>query len=57
MKVQLTLSIEVDRFDWAEEYGTETDAETVRQDVKTYFINHLDHAPAIEDANLTLRVR
>lgn len=56
MKVQLTVTIEVDRYDWDAEYGTGESAAEVRSDVREYFKNHIFGASAVEDARLTVRV-
>lgn len=54
MKVQIKVTIEVDPAEWADEYGCERSE--VRDDVRSYFVNQITQAQAVEDATLTVRV-
>lgn len=53
MKVSIKVTVEVDPDKWMAEYGCDRDE--VRRDVHDYFINQIQMAPAIEDAELTVR--
>lgn len=46
MRVRLTVTVEVDPAEWAAEYGTDSSAKAVREDVRTYFHTHLNGADA-----------
>lgn len=39
MKVKVTVTVEVDRDEWADAYGLENSASSVREDVKSYVAN------------------
>jgi hypothetical protein len=54
IKVRMTVTVELDPAEWANEFGCDTDE--VRQDVRDYFANQIGQAPAIEEASLTVRV-
>jgi hypothetical protein len=54
MKVQIKVTVEVDPQQWADEYGCERSE--VRDDVRSYFTNHIQGAQSVEDAGLTVRV-
>lgn len=57
MIVALRVSIVVDRADWDAAFGTGTDVDVVRADVRSYFQEHIGAAEAIEDASLTVVTR
>lgn len=57
MRVTLTVQIEVDRYYWREAYGTSEAADEVRDDVRSYFRNHIICADAVESASLTVVVK
>lgn len=57
MKVTLTVQVEVDRYHWDAAYGTGEAAAEVREDLRSYFRNHITMAPAVEDASLTVVIK
>lgn len=57
MRVTLTVQIEVDRYHWDAAYGNGESAAEVREDVRSYFRNHIAYADAIDHASLTVVVK
>ena len=55
MKVRLVVTVEVDPKAWTAEYGSAR--RDVREDVKSYFTNHLSMAPAVLYTELEVTVR
>lgn len=57
MKVALRVVVDVEVDTWADVYGTERTAAAVRDDVRSYFQEHVGEAPAVVDAGLTVVAR
>jgi len=55
MKISITLTIDVDPEQWADNYGIEKS--DVRGDVKTYVHNAVQQAPGMQDVDAEVRVR
>lgn len=55
MKISITLTIDVDPNEWAENYGI--DKSEVREDVKTYVHSTVQGAPGMQDVEAEVRVR
>lgn len=54
MKVRMTVTVEVDRDAWSDEYNCHPDE--VREDVRRYFETQVFAAEAVEAAGLTVRI-
>ena len=55
MKISITLTIDVDPDEWADNYGIEKSE--VREDVKTYVRTAVQQAPGMQDVDAEVRIR
>ncbi|MFE9381767.1 hypothetical protein ACFYMO_00800 [Streptomyces sp. NPDC007025] len=53
MKVRITLTLDIDPEAWSLAYGTTTEAAAVREDVRSYVLNSVQGAPAVEEGGIT----
>ena len=54
MKIRVEMTVEVDPNEWADQYGVEPDAGTIRQDVRAY-VQHLAFESPAPIQNVTLK--
>jgi len=54
MKVRLVFNVEVDPDRWDEVYGTGTRARDVVNDVRSYYLTHMQGAPGTEETGATV---
>jgi len=54
MKVRLVFNVDVDPEKWNEVYGTGTRSRDVVNDVRSYYLTHMQGAPGTEEADATV---
>lgn len=54
MKVRLVFNVDVDPAEWDLAYGTGTRSRDVVDDIRRYFLTHMQGAPAVEDTGATV---